>query len=82
MKCPCGKPLHYPESRAKKVMQDIVKRKGEFTRVIWDKVYLVSRHYIALHNLKKEDLPRLAELGLVQIEENIPEPEKVSEGPT
>lgn len=60
--CACGRPLHYTDDDLRDAIQTFVDELGETmpVRVIPDQVYLVPRHYIALHGIKAQELPELA----------------------
>lgn len=58
--CPCGQPLHYTDRLTFLQVQRLVDELGEYTNVTTpDGTWSVSRHYIALHGLKAEELPTL-----------------------
>lgn len=60
--CHCGKPLHYNNSFAEAWTNAMIKEQGEFigcVSPVTDKTYKVSRHYIALHGLKNDELHKL-----------------------
>ena len=60
MHCHCGKPLHYDSPQVQNIIQEQVDKHGEFMRVrVGERVWLVQRHYVALHGLIAEDLPKL-----------------------
>jgi len=68
MQCACGKPLHYTDAAAEAMVSRLVRELGEHIPVVVEGVrYKVQRHYIALHGLKAQDLPRLARQGIVEI---------------
>lgn len=57
--CACGRPLHYSDPNVRRHVERLIRMLGENARVrrMGDKrVWLVPRHYIALHGLKAEDL--------------------------
>ena len=58
--CACGKPLHYsdPIKRAA-VEQQIVMTGSDVPVRSGNRTFIVPRHYIALHELKQTDLPKL-----------------------
>lgn len=59
--CPCGKPLHYTVPSIERMVRELVRMCGETVDVICDNVtYQVPRHYIALHGIKAQELPKLA----------------------
>lgn len=59
-KCHCGQPLHYTDSMHEQVVRRLIMTLGEHVKVTrGNRSWLVSRHYIALHGLKAEDLPTL-----------------------
>jgi hypothetical protein len=60
--CACGTPLHYLD----KLIEDYVEADclihGEFVRfTVGGRTWQVSRHFVALHGVKPEILPELAE---------------------
>lgn len=58
--CPCGLPLHYLSKDSERMVKKLVEELGESMPVNFgDRVWLVSRHYMALHGLKGADLPTL-----------------------
>lgn len=59
--CPCGQPLHYLSRESERSVRSLITDLGENIPVNFgDRVWLVSRHYIALHGLRAADLPDLA----------------------
>ena len=59
-KCPCGLPLHYHDPVIERSVRAVIAQKGEMTKVtIPGGTWEVSRHYIALHGLKAQELPNL-----------------------
>ncbi len=63
MNCPCGRPLHYATPEAAEYMDRMVAELGDRIAVsVPVGTFLVPRHFIALHGLKAEDLPALAEI--------------------
>jgi len=62
-RCSCGQPLHYPNPDDAVSMDRQVRRFGRTIAVRMERwIWLVPRHYIALHGLP---LLRLNELGTV-----------------
>ena len=58
--CPCGRPLHYRDSKTETMMKFMVRLCGPTITVTTpDGTWRVPRHYIALHGLKADDLPKL-----------------------
>lgn len=58
--CPCGKPLHYSDIEIQLVVEKMIDELGEYTDVTTpDGTWRVSRHYIALHGIKANELPDL-----------------------
>lgn len=58
--CACGQPLHYSDPNAEAAVQRLVDTLGESVRIETPEgTWLVPRHYIALHGLRAEELPRL-----------------------
>lgn len=54
--CPCGLPLHYLSKDSERMVKKLVEELGENISVNFgDRVWLVSRHYIALHGLRGAD---------------------------
>ena len=65
--CACGKPLHYTRESVQRVVEDLVKRLGSRVSIqTADGIYLVQRHYIALHGVAEDKLPDLAKRGIVE----------------
>lgn len=69
--CACGKPLHYTDAQLERVMRLLVRRQGPDVVVhCGEGGWRVPRHYIALHGLRAEELPELAErLGFPELTE-------------
>lgn len=58
--CYCGQPLHYAQARHRAAMDQIVALKGRYIPVETpDGVFLVCRHYIALHGVRGRDVTKL-----------------------
>ncbi len=58
--CACGKPLHYSDPLLQQMVQRAVDALGANVRVVVKgRVWLVPRHYIALHGLVAAELDRL-----------------------
>lgn len=56
--CPCGKPLHYLSKASERKVRALIDDLGEMIPVsVCERLWLVSRHYIALHGLRAIDLP-------------------------
>jgi hypothetical protein len=65
MSCPCGEPLHYSDPVVKAQVTRLVEKLGEHVPITTvDGTWLVSRHYIALHGVKADELPGL---GFAQV---------------
>jgi len=60
--CPCGRPLHYTLPFVGWLVEGQIADEGpeQVVEVIGHR-WLVPRHYIALHGLKAEQLPDIAE---------------------
>src|SRR4051794_6113573 len=65
--CACGEFLHYTDPAIERYVTQQVEQLGEYTPVVVPGlgVWMVQRHYIALHGLKAADLPTL---GFRQVE--------------
>lgn len=62
--CACGQPLHYTNAATETYIKAMIRKLGECVQVRMldgDDVYLVPRHYIALHGIKGRTLPAVAE---------------------
>lgn len=60
--CHCGKPLHYSDPALQAFVEYHVQKLGADVPVRvfeTDRVWLVPRHYIALHGLKAEEIGSL-----------------------
>jgi hypothetical protein len=58
--CHCGRPLHYTNPKLQELTQKFVEELGEYIPVHWNgRVFLVQRHFIALHGIKAQELPNL-----------------------
>jgi hypothetical protein len=60
-KCFCGQDLHYTDPEVQAHVQRMVDDLGAVVRVrqlATGRVFLVPRHFIALHGLKEEELDR------------------------
>ena len=65
--CPCGKTHRYGTARLHRTMHDLARNHGsEMTVCCGGKTYAVSRHYIAFHGLKADQLPALASKGVAR----------------
>lgn len=61
--CPCGRPLHYSRPDLRLLVEALVKTLGPSVAIHTAAgSWLVPRHYIALHGIRSEDLPMLADL--------------------
>lgn len=61
--CACGMPLHYESSGLRDIIERICEAMGEDITVTTPRgSWNVPRHYIALHGLKANELPELAQL--------------------
>lgn len=65
--CRCGQPLHYPNDAMRAAVEALITSAGrlELTVQTASGTYEVSRHYIALHGIRAEELPELARRGLI-----------------
>ena len=60
--CGCGRPIHYTDPVIQALVQAQVDDLGPLVKVEVEGVpYRVPRHYIALHGIKAEELPALAQ---------------------
>lgn len=61
--CPCGRPLHYTRTDIQQIVERLIAELGPNVevQVLGVGVYMVPRHYIALHGLKSLEVPALAE---------------------
>ncbi len=58
--CACGKPLHYNDPQAEAYVRRMVAEHGECVRIqTVSGIWLVPRHYIALHGIRAKELPYL-----------------------
>ena len=58
--CACGRPLHYRNPQIQAAMQEMVDNFGENIKVtVFNRSWMVPRHFIALHGLSAQDLPSL-----------------------
>lgn len=65
-RCACGLPLHYTDKGMEARVTQLAEELGEYQPVqVGHEKYLVQRHYIALHGLKPQDLPRLLQERVV-----------------
>lgn len=66
--CPCGQSLHYTDKRVEETIALLIEREGEMVTVLVDNQheYEVSRHFIALHGLRAQDLEALSVKGIVK----------------
>jgi len=65
--CACGQPLHYSSAMIESQVRALIQRLGpEIPVTTSTGVYWVQRHFIALHGLRADDLPALAERGIVR----------------
>jgi hypothetical protein len=66
-RCLCGQPLHYSDPRVQAAVEHLVEQLGEDVSVVTaDGVYRVSRHYIALHEVRGRDLEDLVRAGMAE----------------
>lgn len=74
--CPCGRPLHYSSHAIESYIQHYVEILGPTLDVTTPAgTWAVPRHYIALHGLKANELPELAQhYGWAQLSPSAPEP--------
>lgn len=64
--CACGQPLHYADPAFRELTETLVEALGPTMAVTTPSGrYEVSRHYIALHGIKAQELDALAEQGIV-----------------
>lgn len=70
--CPCGKPLHYRDSKTQLQVEDDIRDKGPYVEVTvlrLNKTWLVPRHYVALHGVESNAILRMArQLGWQEVE--------------
>jgi hypothetical protein len=58
--CACGQPLHYDDPRTQAIVQQQCETLGQDIRVrIGTRIFLMPRHYLALHNVVAADVPNL-----------------------
>ena len=77
--CPCGKPLHYTDPMLRLVVEKFIEVCGPNIRVtVGERTWLVPRHYIALHGLKADELPRLGFQEITRNETNVAEPSEAT----
>jgi hypothetical protein len=56
-RCACGRPLHYTDPDVEEMVRALVAMNGEYVSVmVGNRVWLVQRHYIALHGLNAGEL--------------------------
>lgn len=60
--CPCGKPLHYNNPDYQQNVEKLIQQLGVDIKVdiIPGEIYLIPRHYIALHGLKANEIKQIA----------------------
>jgi len=59
-RCHCGRPLHYRNPGIRQIVEHEIRLHGPLVRVnVNDRVWLVPRHYIALHGLRADQIGRL-----------------------
>lgn len=69
--CACGKPLHYENKAVQAMVEKLIVKMGEETRVVFgNHTWLVPRHYIALHGI---DYEQVRSRGFREITDAIPE---------
>lgn len=61
--CACGQPLHYSSPEIREFIESQIRRDGPTLRVevTGSGVWLVPRHFIALHGIRARELPKLAQ---------------------
>jgi hypothetical protein len=60
--CACGQPLHYSDPDTEFMVRELVRDLGENVIITTSQgVFHVPRHYIALHGIKEQELPALAQ---------------------
>lgn len=61
-RCDCGEPLHYSRLQTKAYVELLIATVGP-TQVVTtpDGSWWIPRHYVALHGIKAEEIPSLAE---------------------
>jgi len=66
-KCWCGRPLHYKQITARRMVEKTIDEYGAFIKVRLEegKSYNVQRHYIALHGIRGKNLK---DLGFEEID--------------
>lgn len=60
--CHCGQPLHYSSPAVQAAVEKLIEAAGgdEYVTVtVEGRSWRIQRHYIALHGIKAEELPRL-----------------------
>lgn len=58
--CHCGRPLHYSDPTARRLVERLVADLGPDMEVVaGGRTWLVPRHYIALHGLRAAEIPEL-----------------------
>lgn len=58
--CGCGQPLHYVDKNVEWLMREIVSKVGPDVLVtVGARTWSVSRHYIALHGIKADEIEGL-----------------------
>lgn len=59
--CACGRPLHYSDPAVQRFVERLIAHLGVEIRVVVPdgRVFLVPRHYIALHGVTAWELPTL-----------------------
>ena len=58
--CACGKPLHYTDPVLQQMVQQCIDEFGENIYIrLGDRVWLIPRHFIALHGIKAWELEKL-----------------------
>lgn len=58
--CHCGEPLHYRDEKTRTLVENIIAARGPTVPVqAAGIIYIVPRHYIALHGIKAAELPTL-----------------------
>jgi len=60
--CACGQPLHYANPYVRHMVEEFIQEKGPcITVAALGRRWRVPRHFIALHGIKAQELPLLAE---------------------
>jgi hypothetical protein len=76
-RCACGRPLHYSDEKARVTVERLNELAGTplIKVTVGGRAWRVPRHYIALHGLKADELPRLAlRLGFSEVPPDLGRP--------